>query len=81
MFNLKKGGGSFKGIIGECMFKLTNKNVVITTFFNKNKFIPIFGKYLTLEQQDFLRDNWHSVDAFELLFANGRKELVLYEIY
>jgi len=37
MFDLKRGGGSFKGIIGECMFKLTNRTVVITRFFNKNK--------------------------------------------
>lgn len=80
MFNLKRGGGSFKGIIGECMFKLTNERVVITKFFRKDKYIPIFGKHFTPEQIEFLQNNWYSIDAIDILFSNGKKEIVLYEI-
>lgn len=80
MYNLKKGGGSFKGLIGECMFKLTNKNVVITRFFNKNKYFSIFSKYFNQEQLGFLQQNWFSIDAIDLIFVDGKKQIILYEI-
>ncbi len=76
MYNLKEFYGSFKGIIGEYMFKLTNKRVVLTRFFNKPKYFLIFGKYLTREQNDFLRKNWYSIDAIELFGRNP----ILYEV-
>lgn len=80
MFNLKEGGGSFKGLIGECMFKLTNKEVVITKFFNKSKYFNTFGKYFTPEQHSFLENNWYSIDAIEVKFSNNVKNIILYEI-
>ena len=80
MFNLKRGGGSFKRIIGECMFKLTNERVVITKFFRKDKYFPIFGKHFTPEQKEFLQNNWYSIDAIDILFSNGQKEVILYEV-
>ena len=80
MFDLKRGGGSFKGIIGECMFKLTNKNVVITKFFNKNKYMAVFRRHFTPIQQEFLFENWHSLDAIDIIFETGIKRIILYEI-
>lgn len=80
MYNLQKMNGSFKGLIAECMFKLTNKRVVITKFFNKSKYFIIFGKYLSPDQRKFLESNWHSIDALEVIFYNGGYRVILYEI-
>ncbi|MFC1691469.1 hypothetical protein ACFL0W_04790 [Nanoarchaeota archaeon] len=80
MLNLRECKGSFKGLIGECMFKLTNKRVVITRFFNITKYFRIFGKYLSKQQSEFLRQNWFSIDAIEITFETGRKKIRLYEI-
>lgn len=79
MYNLRNGKGSFKGIIGECMLKLTDKDMVVTKFFNKNKYILIFGKYFSKEQLDFIKLNWFSIDAIKIHFEGGKK-LCLYEI-
>ena len=62
-FNLKDCGGTFKGLIGECMFKSYSKSLVLTRFFNKNKYLQIFGQYLTESQANFLSKNWYSLDA------------------
>jgi len=80
MHNLKEGKGTFKGTIGECMFKLTNDKVVITKFFNKNKYFSIFGKYFEEKQLRFLQENWYSIDAIEIIFVEGKKHIFLYEI-
>ncbi len=80
MYNLKEGKGTFKGTIGECMFKLTNDKVVITKFFNKSKYFFIFGKYLNEKQSQFLQENWYSIDAIEILFIEGKPQAFLYEI-
>ena len=80
MFDLEKLGGSFKGIITECMFKLANKKVVITKFFNKEKYFNIFGRCFNKEQEEFLRDNWYSIDGIEIQVSNGRRKLILYEV-
>jgi len=80
MFNLKTGKGSFKGFIGECMFKLNNRKVIMTTFFNKLKYIDVFGNYFNKEQKTFLLRNWHSFDAIEIVSEKGITTFVLYEI-
>jgi len=80
MYNLKEGKGTFKGTIGECMFKLTNDKVVITKFFNKSKYFFIFGKYFDEKQLLFLQENWYSIDAIEIIFVEGKKQILLYEI-
>ena len=80
MFDLEKMHGTFKGTIAECMFKLTNKRVVVTKFFNKKKYFEIFGKYFNGEQISFLEGNWYSIDAIEINFDYGVKHLILYEI-
>ena len=80
MYNLKNGKGSFKGLIGECMFKLTDRYLVITRFFNRNKYFTVFGKYLTKEQAEFIDKNWFSIDAIKISFDGGFKKVCLYEI-
>jgi len=80
MFNVKQDGGTFKGIIGECMFKLTDKNVVITKFFNKKKYFSIFERHLTNEQYDFLDEYWYSIDAIDIVYNGNNKRIFLYEI-
>lgn len=80
MFDLEKFGGNFKGTIAECMFKLTNKRVVVTKFFNKGKYFNIFGGYFNNEQKKFFEENWYSIDAIEIKFENGKKKIILYEI-
>jgi hypothetical protein len=80
MYDLQRLNGSFKGTIAECAFKLTNEKVVITKFFNKRKYMDIFGKYFTEEQRVFLEENWFSIDAIEIKFEDRKKHLILYEI-
>ncbi len=79
MYNLKKCKGSFKGLVGECMFKLTDKYLIVTRFFNKAKWFNIFGKYLTQEQLNFVDAYWFSIDAIKISFE-GYKRIILYEI-
>ncbi len=80
MFKLKESKGTYKGLIGECMFKLTRKYAVINKYWNKKKYFEIFGKYLNNKQIDFLNKHWHSLDAIEIVFKNGTKKVFLYEI-
>jgi len=76
MFDLKKSKGTFKGLIGENMFKLANKEAILVRFFNKNKFIQLFKTYLNKKQINFLNYYWYSLDAIKI----NSKEIVLYEI-
>jgi len=80
MYNLKRGGGTFKGLIGECMFKLTRKNLILTRFFNKNKYLNIFGDRLTEEQYTFLDNNWYSLDAIEVDYSIKPYKFVIFEV-
>lgn len=61
------------------MFKLTDKDLVVTRFFNKSKWFGIFSKYLTADQREFLQKHWFSIDAVKVSFKEG-KEVNLYEI-
>lgn len=54
MYNLKRGKGTYKGLIGECMFKLTRRYLVVTKFFNKNKYLSIFGEKFSKKEKDFI---------------------------
>ena len=80
MYDLQSFNGCYKGNIAECMFKLVNANLVITKFFNKAKYMQIFGKYYNQDQIKFLNDNWYSIDGIEIKFVNGVKNIILYEI-
>jgi len=77
---MKRCGGSFKGLIGECMLKLTRNDLVITKFFNKQKYLSVFDNYLSDKQKQFLLENWYSVDGIELQFDSGYKQIILFEI-
>lgn len=80
MNNLKKFGGTYKGIVGECMFKLTRKYLILTKFFNKNKYFHIFGSRLSPEEKSFLDLNWFSIDALEFDYSKKPRKIVLFEI-
>ncbi|RMF56075.1 hypothetical protein D6745_00350 [Candidatus Woesearchaeota archaeon] len=75
MFNLKKYKGTFKGLIGEYMFKLTDDKLIITKSYNRSKFFRTFSR-LNSKQRNFLYENWFSIDGIK--FENGK--IVLYEI-
>jgi len=76
MYNLKRCNGTFKGNIGECLFKLTKRNLFLTRFHSKYKVLNIISKFLTREQKDFLNSNWYSIDGIELV----NDVLTIYEI-
>lgn len=80
MYNLKKVSGSYKGWIGECLFKVTRKYVILTRFFSKNKYFKIFEDKLTNDEKQFLDKNWFSIDALEFDYTKLPRRLVLYEV-
>ena len=80
MYNLKRGGGTYKGIIGECLFKLTRKYLILPKFFNKKKYFGIFGDRFSDRQLEFLDLNWHSIDALEFIYEQGIRKITLFEI-
>lgn len=67
MYNLKNGKGTYKGMVGECLFKLTRQYLILPKFFNKNKYFMIFSKKFTIEQVKFLKENWYSIDSIEFI--------------
>ena len=79
MYDLKKMYGSFKGVIGEYMFKLTNKKAVLTRFHGLNKYFQMYSRHFTPSQIRFLKGNWYSIDAIEIAFDNGKMPTI-YEI-
>lgn len=78
MFNFRDSNGTFKGLAGECMFKITDKWVNLTRFYGKKRYFETFSKYLKKEQQEFLDKNWYSLDAIKLSFYP--KKFTLYEV-
>tara|TARA_Y100000034_G_scaffold136768_1_gene215578 strand:+ start:15177 stop:15629 length:453 start_codon:yes stop_codon:yes gene_type:complete len=80
MYNLREGKGTFKGLIGECMFKLTRKNLILTRFFGKNKFFKIFSTKISYLEREFLYKNWFSIDAIEFDYSQKPRKIVLFEI-
>ncbi len=80
MYNLKEGKGSYKGLIGECLFKLTRKYLVVTKFFNKNKYFGIFGEKFSEQEREFIDKNWFSIDAIEFDYTQKPRKVVLFEI-
>jgi len=80
MYNLKDIGGTYKGLIGEFMFKSTRKWSVLMKCWNNEKYFRTFGKYFNSSQIHFIQQNWHSHDCLEIFFNNGKKELRMYEI-
>jgi len=80
MYNLKKGKGTYKGLIGECLFKLTRRYLVLTKFFNKNKYLKIFEDKLSEQERNFINKNWFSIDAIDFDYTKKPRKIVLYEI-
>ena len=80
MYNLKKGKGTYKGLIGECLFKLTRKYLVLPKFFNKGKYLKIFESKLSEKEKNFINKNWFSIDAIEFDYTTKPRKVVLFEI-
>lgn len=80
MHNLKAMGGTYKGLIGEYMFKLTRKWAVLNKCWKPDRYLLTFSKYYNTEQINFIRNNWHSLDSLEITYKKGFKENRLYEI-
>ena len=80
MYNLRVPGGTYKGIIGECMFKLTRRYLILPKFFNKFKYFKIFSDRLSLEEKNFLNKYWFSIDALEFDYSKKPRKIVLFEI-
>jgi hypothetical protein len=80
MYNLKEGKGTYKGLIGECMFKLTKPHAIVTKFFNKRKYSEIFGGKFSEFEKEFVDKNWFSIDAIEFDYSIKPRRIVLYEI-
>ncbi len=79
MHNLKRKGGTFKGLAGECMFKLSRGNVLLTRFHSRKKELEWMSKYLTKEQADFLFRYWYSLDALNI--EKDEKGMYLCHLY
>jgi hypothetical protein len=80
MYNLKRGGGTYKGIVGECLFKLTRRYLILPKFFNKEKYFKIFGERLSKDEANFIDNNWHSLDAIEFDYTKNPRKVVLFEV-
>jgi len=80
MYNLKRGKGTYKGLIGECLFKLTRRYLIVTKFFNRDKYFEIFKDKLSEEERGFLYKNWFSIDALEFDYNKNPRKVVLFEI-
>ena len=78
MENLKKFYGTYKGLIGEYIFRLTKKSTILTKITDKEKIINYFDEMLNAQQKKFLETYWHSIDALE--FKREKQEIILYEI-
>ena len=78
MHNLKKIKGTFKGIIGECLFKSTSNWVFLTRSHNRKFFFNAYQQFLIKEQITFLDQNWYSLDAIECSFKE--RKITIYEI-
>ncbi len=76
MENLKAFYGTYKGMIGECMFRLANEKIILTRFAHKKPIIKKYKKILKKQKARFLKRNWHSIDALEF----QQDKIILYEI-
>ncbi len=76
MYNFKKMGGTFKGLAGECMFRLVKTKSYLTRFFPIEFVLNRHQKMLTQKQKEFLINNWLSFDAIEFT----KSDIIIYEI-
>lgn len=74
MNSLKKSSGTFKGLAGECMFRLVNRETILTHFQPREQAIKQLQETYNKEQINFLLNNWDTIDAINI------KETKIYEI-
>jgi hypothetical protein len=76
MYNLKEYGGTFKGLAGECMCKVTIKGMFLTRFHPMEFVLRKLEPVLTPRKKAFIEDNWLSFDGIAL----EDDRIVLYEV-
>ncbi|MFH1769971.1 MAG: hypothetical protein ABH828_00255 [archaeon] len=74
MNSLKKASGTFKGLAGECMFRIEKNNTILTHFQPKEHAEKQLREVYTKEQIIFLLENWDTIDAI------NTKKTKIYEI-
>src|SRR3989344_5898268 len=79
LYNLKKMCGTFKGYIGECMFQLSQKNVILPRYFSKDKFFLFFGNCLDEKKKEFIEQNYFSIDGIKIIKLPV-PQICLYEV-
>lgn len=67
MIDLKRCNGTYKCLIGQCMFKLSRQNACLTRFWNRHRYVDTFRRYLTKKQIDFLKYNWTLINSIEFI--------------
>lgn len=77
---LKEKRGTFKGIIGECLFKLTRKKLILTQYCRFNKWNSLYGTSITNEQKCFLKKEWYSLDGIEVIRFSDLAQITLFEV-
>jgi hypothetical protein len=63
MYNLKDLKGTYKGLIGECLFHLVNKNALVTRLINKELILRRLDIDKTIK--DFIYNNLMTFDCIE----------------
>ena len=61
MLNLRRLGGTYKGLIGEIMFVASNTKFILTRFHPKHKYLENMD--VDDGKRRFLDKNWYSIDA------------------
>jgi hypothetical protein len=74
MNSLKKASGTFKGLIGECMYRIENPRIILTHFQPKELAIRQLREIYDDKQIAFIFANWDTIDAI------ATNETTVYEI-
>ncbi len=82
MLNVRDFGGSYKGLIGECLFKFSHKYAVLTQLANPATYFDKRPYTLSETTKRFLIDNWTRIDAIEVLLdaSMNIREVNIYEV-
>ena len=76
MHDLTTKNGSFKGYIGECMFRLAEPRAYLVRYIGKSWYIETHCQQLSDAQHEFLQKYWYSLDAISV----DTTKITLYEV-
>jgi hypothetical protein len=77
MLSVREFKGSYKGLIGECLFKFKHKYAVLTQLANPDTYLEKRPYTLPKEMIAFLKSNWTRIDAFEVLLNHDMSLLAV----